>query len=104
MRRTYGSGEVAMAKGSWWSRREFVGTAISTAAVGALPIHSLLGSPMGAFAGGSTANWKDEGVLNLDNSPYAKLHSVPVHAVTITQGFWGARREINVNSSIPSIE
>jgi uncharacterized protein len=93
-----------MAKGSWWSRREFVGTAISTAAVGALPIHSLLGSPMVAFAGGSTANWKDEGVLNLDNSPYAKLHSVPVHAVTITQGFWGARREINVNSSIPSME
>jgi hypothetical protein len=27
-----------------------------------------------------------------------------VHAVTITQGFWGARREINVDKSIPSME
>jgi uncharacterized protein len=98
------SGEGEMSKRSSWSRREFVGTAISTAAVGALPIHSLLGSPIGALADGSTANWKDEGVLFLDKSPYAKLRNVPVHAVTITAGFWGARREINVNSSIPSME
>jgi len=93
-----------MSKRASWSRREFVGTAISTAAVGALPIHSLLGAPIEALADGSTANWKDEGVLFLDKSPYAKLRNVPVHAVTITAGFWGARREINVNSSIPSME
>jgi DUF1680 family protein len=48
--------------------------------------------------------WKDEGILYVDKSPYAKLHNIPVHAVTITSGFWGARREINVNSSIPSME
>jgi DUF1680 family protein len=98
------TGEGGMAKGASWSRREFVGTAISTAAAGALPIHSLLGAPTGALADGSTANWKDEGVLFVDKSPYAKLRNVPVHAVTITEGFWGARREINVNSSIPSME
>jgi hypothetical protein len=98
------SGDGAMGKQASWSRREFVGTAIATAAVAALPTHSLLGSPIDALADGSTANWKDEGVLFLDKSPYAKLRNVPVRAVTITQGFWGARREINVNSSIPSME
>ncbi|HEY2544978.1 MAG TPA: beta-L-arabinofuranosidase domain-containing protein [Candidatus Acidoferrum sp.] len=98
-----------MLKRSSWSRREFVGTAISTAAVGALPMHSLLASVKGsgtdlAGAAASGAEWKDEGVLFLDKSPHAKLRNVPVRAVTITQGFWGARREINVKSSIPSME
>jgi hypothetical protein len=95
-----------MLKRSSWSRREFVGTAISTAAVGSLPMHSLLASVKGsgAAAAASGAEWKDEGVLFLDKSPHAKLRNVPVRAVTITQGFWGARREINVKSSIPSME
>ena len=48
--------------------------------------------------------WKDEGVLYVDKSPYAKLRNVPIHAVTISAGFWGARREINVDKSIPSME
>jgi uncharacterized protein len=48
--------------------------------------------------------WRDEGVLFLDKSPHAKLHNVPVRAVTITEGFWAARRKINVESSIPSME
>jgi len=47
---------------------------------------------------------KDEGILNVDKSPYAKLHNVPVHAVTIMEGFWGARRETNVKKSLPSME
>src|ERR1700683_3839671 len=49
-------------------------------------------------------DWKNEGVLFLDKCPYAKLHNIPVHAVTITTGFWGARRETNVEKSIPSME
>jgi DUF1680 family protein len=52
----------------------------------------------------SDADWKDEGILFVDKSPFAKLHNVPVHAVTIRKGFWGARREINVDKSIPSME
>jgi DUF1680 family protein len=52
----------------------------------------------------SASDWKDEGILFVDKSPYAKLRNVPVHAVTITKGFWGARREINVDKSIPSME
>ena len=55
-------------------------------------------------ANSSDPQWKDEGVLYLDKSPYAKLRNVPIHAVTITAGFWGARREINVDKSIPSME
>lgn len=43
-------------------------------------------------------------MLFVDKSPFAKLRNVPVHAVTITQGFWGARREVNVSKSIPSME
>jgi hypothetical protein len=42
-------------------------------------------------------------VLNLANSPYAKLHTVPVRAVTIEEGFWSKRRKTNIESSIPSM-
>ena len=55
-------------------------------------------------ANSSDPQWKDEGVLYVDKSPYAKLRNVPIHAVTIGAGFWGARREINVDKSIPSME
>lgn len=47
--------------------------------------------------------WRDQGVLNLANSPYAKLHNVPVRAVTITEGFWADRRRANVEKSIPTM-
>ncbi|HKM80898.1 MAG TPA: beta-L-arabinofuranosidase domain-containing protein [Candidatus Acidoferrum sp.] len=86
------------------SRREFVGTAISAAAVGSLPMRSFLTSSWGDTPHAPNPDWKDEGVLFVDKSPYAKLHNVPVRAVTITQGFWGARRKINVDSSVPSME
>jgi DUF1680 family protein len=47
--------------------------------------------------------WRDEGVIYLAKSPYAKLHTIPVHAVTIRDGFWGQRRKTAVEKSIPSI-
>jgi DUF1680 family protein len=93
-----------MTKRSKLTRREFVGAAVSAAAVSAVPAHSLLGASWGAGARASSSDWKDEGVLFIDKSPYAKLHNIPVRAVTITQGFWGARRETNVEKSIPSME
>jgi uncharacterized protein len=68
-----------------------------------MPLKTLMAAPRsGSDLAGSA--WKDEGVLFVDKSPYAKLHDIPVHAVTITQGFWGERREINVDKSIPSME
>src|SRR6202034_1678501 len=47
--------------------------------------------------------WKDQGIENLSRSPYAKLKNIPVHAVTIENGFWQKRRVINVEKSIPSM-
>ena len=93
-----------MRKGSKISRREFVGTAVSTAAVSALPLQNLLAATWADITTTPETRWKEEGVLFVDKSPFAKLHNVPVHAVTITHGFWGARREVNVDKSIPSME
>ena len=86
------------------SRRKFVGTTLTAATISSLPFKELLPAAWGGVARASAADWKDEGVLFVDKSPYAKLRNVPVHAVTISQGFWGARREINVDKSIPSME
>ena len=84
------------------SRREFVGSTLSAAAMQSLYVQPFLrtkveGSP-------SDPGWKDEGILFVDRSPHAKLRNVPVHAVTITEGFWGTRRETNLKKSIPSME
>ena len=93
------------------SRRQFVTAAISTAAVSSLPTLPLFSE---VRANGSTAPqtaqaltdapaWKDQGIENLAKSPHAKLRDIPVRAVTITGGFWGQRREINVTKSIPTM-
>jgi hypothetical protein len=50
-----------------------------------------------------TTVWKEEGIVHTAKSPYAKLHDVPIRAVTISDGFWGARRKTNVESSIPTM-
>jgi DUF1680 family protein len=86
------------------SRRQFVGTALSAATVSSLPMQDFLAHAVARDRTPSDLDWRDEGVLNLDKSPYGKLHSVPVHAVTIAKGFWGARRVTNVDKSIPSME
>ena len=48
-------------------------------------------------------DWKDAGVIDLNNSPYAKLKTVPVRAVVIQDGFWSQRRKTNEVASIPSM-
>jgi len=45
--------------------------------------------------------WREQGVIHLDKSPHAKLHSVPVNAVTMGNGFWAARRKAIFEKSIP---
>ena len=97
------------------SRRRFVNSAISSAAISCMPIKGLfagyaesvrtadaLRQQTGSVLPDSAA-WKDQGVENLQKSPYSKLHNVPVRAVTIGSGFWGRRRDINVTKSIPSM-
>ena len=93
------------------SRRQFVTAAISTAAVcslPALPVFSEVRAngnkmPQTAVALTDAPAWKDQGIENLAKSPHAKLRDIPVRAVTITGGFWGQRREINVTKSIPTM-
>jgi len=93
------------------SRRQFVTAAISTAAVSSLPTLPLFSEvrasgstmPQTAVALTDAPAWKDQGVENLAKSPHAKLRDIPVRAVTITGGFWGQRREINVTKSIPTM-
>ena len=84
------------------TRREFVGTTLSAVAAGSFALLSASAGSRENFPEG-TAHWRKEGVLFLDRSPHAKLRNIPVQAVTITKGFWEARRTINVNSSIPSM-
>jgi uncharacterized protein len=50
-----------------------------------------------------TADWKDQGIVHTANSPHAKLHDVPIRAVTIADGFWAQRRKTNVETSIPTM-
>ncbi len=89
------------------SRRKFIETSTAAAAAAYVANPALafaLGKP--APAGGADSShlpWRDQGVLNLANSPYAKLHTVPVRAVTIEEGFWSKRRKTNVESSIPTM-
>jgi hypothetical protein len=47
--------------------------------------------------------WRDSGVIDLNNSPYAKLKTVPVSAAVIRDGFWSQRRKTNLMASIPSM-
>lgn len=51
----------------------------------------------------SAADWRDQGVVYLNHTPHAKLHPVPVRAVTIGEGFWHKRRVANAERSIPSM-
>src|SRR3954466_992064 len=94
------------------SRRQFISAAAGSTAASLLarPAFSLaheIFSNAGTLDVGSNAAamlpWQDQGVINTANSPYAKLHSVPVHAVTIAEGFWSKRRTTNVERSIPTM-
>ncbi len=93
------------------SRREFVASAVSAAAISSLPARPALAevlpqektTPRAPVALVDVPAWKDQGVENLAKSPHAKLRDVPVRAVTITGGFWAQRREINVTRSIPTM-
>src|SRR6266436_3138381 len=93
------------------SRRQFVTSAVSVAALSALPARRILPE---AAAGDqailqtsamltNSPAWKDQGIENIVKSPHAKLRDIPVRAVTITGRFWARRREINVTRSIATM-
>jgi hypothetical protein len=81
--------------------------AIARTQQGTAGLFSLLsGTPMPPASQNETSQnetWKDAGVIDLSSSPFAKLKTVPVKAVTIQNGFWSQRRKTNLNSSIPTM-
>lgn len=94
------------------SRRQFLSAAAgSTAAAvvarpaisSALAVNANYGSTFDISSAAGLPAWQDQGVINTAKSPYAKLHSVPVRAVTIEDGFWSKRRATNVERSIPTM-
>jgi len=85
-------------------RRQFVSTAASAAAFSALPFGGRsVFARQSAAATPAGGPWNEQGILHLKHSPHAKLKNVPVHAVTIQEGFWASRRTANVERSIPSM-
>jgi DUF1680 family protein len=103
-----------MAKKPAISRRQFVTSAAAVAAFSVLParraiagmveeVATLTSSSQNAVTLTDNPDWRDQGVENLAKSPHAKLRNIPVRAVTIQNGFWGRRREINVSRSIPTM-
>src|SRR5713101_3044886 len=84
------------------TRRKFLATTAATAAASYL-VRPGMSYAFGGGVDASNLPWRDQGVLNVVNSPYAKLHSVPVRAVTIEEGFWSKRRKTNVERSIPTM-
>ncbi len=93
------------------TRRSFLATtaaSIVPSAIATAQGKSLLGMLLGAqqtskLEKTAKPGWKDAGVIDLNDSPYAKLKTVPVRAVVIENGFWSQRRKANVVSSVPSM-
>ncbi len=93
------------------SRRSFLASTAATIVPSAIAVAqpgSLIGMIMGAQEPAKIPKfvkpgWKDAGVIDLRDSPYAKLKTVPVRAVVIESGFWSQRRSSNFSSSIPSM-
>ena len=93
------------------SRRDFLAASAASivpAAAGASALGHR-GVLLSAIANGSQSttapdeDWKDAGVIDLSKSPFAKLKTIPTHAVAVPDGLWQKRRQTNVESSIPSM-
>src|SRR5512144_697748 len=48
-------------------------------------------------------DWKSQGIVNNAGTPNAVIHSVPVRAVHMGQGFWAGRMRINMERSLPTM-
>lgn len=89
------------------SRRTFIASAavsmIPSVVAHAKPKTGELFSLLADEPRAGATRWKDAGVIDLSNSPYAKLKTLPVSAVAIREGFWSKRRSTNLSSSIPTM-
>jgi uncharacterized protein len=96
-----------------FSRRRFIASAAvsivpSAAAIAQNRSTGLMAMLTGGFQSTEKTkslktDWKAAGVIDLADSPYAKLKTVPIRAVVIQEGFWSQRRKTNLVASIPSM-
>lgn len=95
------------------SRRKFLAASAASVVPAALAsahprisgaLNSALNSAGAPATDAATDSWRDAGVVDLRQSPHAKLRTVPVRSVVIEEGFWSKRRTTNVASSIPSMQ
>lgn len=56
-----------------------------------------------AGLGSTLAGDEKTGLVSTGASPHARLHDVPIHAVTLGEGFWHSRMRINQEKSIPEL-
>jgi uncharacterized protein len=76
----------------WLSRRRFIASAAFSIVPSAIAYAQPKSGGLLALLGDeprplkpSKTHWKDAGVIDLNNSPYAKLKTVPVRAVVIQE-------------------
>jgi hypothetical protein len=55
------------------------------------------------YGQGRPQDWRNEGILYLDHSLNARLHTVPVEAVHLGDGFWASRRRVTTEKSLPTL-
>jgi uncharacterized protein len=88
-----------------------LGTASSAGSVkrrlGSVTLVILLGAPLPTPAQNSSPasnlNPNDQGVIYLDHSLNARLHTVPLRAVHMGDGFWSTRRKVTTEKSLPTL-
>jgi DUF1680 family protein len=51
----------------------------------------------------SRSDWRDQGIIYLDRSLNARLHTIPLQAVHVTEGFWMSRRRVTTERSLPTL-
>ncbi len=61
------------------------------------------GAVLIAAGDGQRRDWRNEGVIFLDNSLNARFHPVPVRAVRLGDGFWSGRRRVTTDRSLPTM-
>ena len=49
------------------------------------------------------ASWNDQGVIYLDRSLNARVHTVPLRVVHMGDGFWSGRRKVTTEKSLPTL-
>jgi DUF1680 family protein len=48
-------------------------------------------------------DWRNEGILYTDHSLNARLHTIPIEAVRLGDGFWANRRRVTTERSLPTL-